>query len=118
MSITSDEYRTMALALPEAIQSSHLGTVDFRVRGKIFSTLSDKTQRAVLKLTPEQQAMLTDAEPAIFSSVGGTWGGHGWTYLDFTASDPVTARSALAMAWRNVAPKKLQPIAEYGTMPV
>jgi hypothetical protein len=112
MSITSDEYRSMALALPEAIESSHLGTVDFRVRGKIFATLSDKTERAVLKLTPEQQAMLTDAEPVIFSSVGGAWGGYGWTYLNFTAADPITARSALAMAWRNVAPKKLQLIAE------
>jgi len=103
----ADSFRQQALSLPEAVESAHMGTADFRVRGKIFATLSPENGRGVLKLTPEQQAMLVDAEPTLFQPVPGRWGGHGWTWLRFAECDAVTLASALAMAWRNVAPKGL-----------
>ena len=37
--MTVDEFRKMALSLPEALEAAHMGHADFRVRGKIFATL-------------------------------------------------------------------------------
>jgi hypothetical protein len=103
----ADSMRRMALALPEAEEKSHFGTADFRVRNHIFATLPEATH-AVVKLTHEQQEMLTASEPAIFQPVKGGWGRQGWTRVSLAEADEVTLRSALLTAWRNVAPAKLR----------
>ena len=59
------------------------------------------------KLTPEQRDMLCAAEPAIFAPVPGGWGRRGSTHIHLAAADGRTLESALAMAYRNVAPKRL-----------
>ena len=37
--MTADEFRRIALSLPEAVEIGHMGHPDFRVRKKIFATL-------------------------------------------------------------------------------
>ncbi|MFI5015911.1 MAG: GNAT family N-acetyltransferase [Hyphomicrobiales bacterium] len=110
--MTPDHMRVIALALPEAVESAHMGHPDFRVRGKIFATLSAERALAMAKLTREQQEMLCAAEPAIFAPVPGGWGQRGSTHIRLAAVDETTLASALLMAWRNVAPKRL--VAEQG----
>jgi hypothetical protein len=44
--MTPDEFRRLALALPEAVESEHMGHPDFRVRKKIFATLCRPTDTA------------------------------------------------------------------------
>jgi hypothetical protein len=99
--------RNLALALPEAIEKSHFGKPDFRVRNRIFMTLPPGGH-IVVKLTPEQQDMLTGAEPEIFLPVPGAWGRRGWTRLLLEKTDEATLESAITTAWRNVAPASLQ----------
>ncbi|MEI9963532.1 MAG: MmcQ/YjbR family DNA-binding protein [Caulobacteraceae bacterium] len=65
--MTADDFRRLALALPEAIEASHMGHPDFRVRGKIFATLGAAADRGMVKLTPEQQEVVVSAEPAVFA---------------------------------------------------
>jgi len=36
--MTSEQARTLALALPETVEQDHHGIPSFRVRGKIFAT--------------------------------------------------------------------------------
>ncbi len=103
--MTPQDFRRLALDLPEAVEQAHMGTPDFRVRGKIFASLSDS--KATLKLQREQQEMVCAAEPGLFSPVPGYWGQSGWTELQLEQADAAAVRSALAMAWRNVAPKRL-----------
>src|SRR3954469_24731241 len=103
----ADTVRRLALALPEAVEKSHFGTADFRVRNKIFATLP-KNSHAMVKLTPEQQEMLTSAEPRIFEPVKGGWGRRGATLVDLAATNEITLKSALVTAWRNVAPAGLR----------
>jgi hypothetical protein len=106
--MTRDDFRRLALALPDVIESSHLGTPDFRVGGKIFGTLGPRDERmAVVKLTPDQQEILSSAESAIFAPIPGGWGRRGWTHVRLDAADEAALRSALDAAWRNVAPKRL-----------
>ena len=106
MSATS--FRRIALTLPEAIEGAHQGHADFRVGKRIFATLGypDK-EWGMVKLTPEQQSMLVEAEPEIFRPVPGGWGKSGSTNVRLSKADATTLQSALAMAWRNIAPKSL-----------
>jgi hypothetical protein len=106
--MTSDQFRRLALSLPEATEVGHMGHPDFRVGGKIFATLGypDETW-GVLKLTPEQQEALVDAEPKVFMPVKGGWGRRGATLVSLRAARTTSLRLALAVAWRNTAPRKL-----------
>jgi len=61
----------------------------------------------MVKLTPEQQGMLCTTEPAMFAPVKGDWGRQESTKLFLAFVDSVTLHSALAIAWRNAAPKAL-----------
>jgi hypothetical protein len=105
--MNADDFRRVALSLPEAEEKSHFGKADFRVRNKIFGSLPGE-ERAVIKLTPDEQSMLCDAEPAIFSPIKGGWGRQGWTGIALAACDEATLISACRMAWRNVTPAKLK----------
>jgi hypothetical protein len=58
-------------------------------------------------LVPDQQAVLTEAEPAIFAPVPGGWGRKGATSVHLDAADEAAVLSALRLAWRNKAPKSL-----------
>ena len=101
--ITQSQYRALALALPEAVESSHFDVAAFRVRNKIFATLREADGRAMVKLTPDQQRLFTET----MSPVPGGWGLKGSTLLDLAAASEDDARHLLEIAWRNVAPKKL-----------
>lgn len=93
-------------SLPDCEQSAHFGTIDFRVRNRIFAT-QPKPDALNLNLTREQQEMLTSSEPDMFSALPNKWGERGWTTARIAALDAPTARSALTMAWANVAPRSL-----------
>ncbi|MEP7041901.1 MAG: MmcQ/YjbR family DNA-binding protein [Dokdonella sp.] len=106
--MTPDQFRRLALALPEAAESTHMGHPDFRVRGKIFATLgAGEAERGVLKFSLEQQEMFMRIAPATFLPVTGGWGRKGWTWLQLREAKPALTRDALTTAWRNTAPKRL-----------
>ena len=103
-----EDVRAIAMLLPEAVEGAHQGNPDFRISGRIFATLWTEEDRVVVKLTPEMQAAMVDAEPDVFEPIPGAWGGRGWTNVDLNTADEETLRSALLAAWRNVAPPGLQ----------
>jgi hypothetical protein len=105
--MTADDFRRLALALPEASEASHMGHPDFRVRNKIFATLWPKEGRGVVMLTPEQQKILIDLRPAVFTPVPGGSGRRGSTNVNLETADEISLTSVLLMAWRNKAPKRL-----------
>ena len=103
-----DEFRRIALGLPEAIESAHMGHPDFRVRGKVFATLGYPAKGwGVVKLTPDQQEFFAQVRPTAFVPVKGTWGRRGATNVRLVAAPKGLVRKALAAAWRNTAPKPL-----------
>ncbi len=106
----ANAFLALALGLPETEVGSHMGNPDIRVRGKIFAGPAGAGGRAILKLTPEQQEMMCDAEPSIFAREDGYWGRMGWTWFVIDGADEATAVSALWSAWRNVAPKGLAKV--------
>ncbi|MGV7216914.1 MmcQ/YjbR family DNA-binding protein [Bradyrhizobium sp. UFLA05-112] len=106
--MSTARFRRTALALPGAVEGEHHGHADFRVGKRVFATLGyPDDEWGMVKLTPEQQTMLVAAEPEMFRPVPGAWGKTGSTNVRLAKADQVTLRSALTMAWRNVAPKSL-----------
>ncbi|WP_018239146.1 MmcQ/YjbR family DNA-binding protein [Ensifer sp. BR816] len=102
----TEEIEKLALSLPGTQENAHFGTRDFRVGKRIFMTLPE-AGRAVFKLTPDQQRMLLETEPAVCAAVPGGWGARGWTSLYFVDADEELIRQSLETAWRNAAPKSL-----------
>jgi hypothetical protein len=106
--MTSDDFRRIALSLPEACEQAHMGHPDFRVRKKIFATLGvPDNDWGMVKLTPELQKMWVRTEPAAFEPVNGAWGRQGCTRVCLAEVDEATLRDVLEAAWTNVAPKGL-----------
>ena len=102
--MTSDDLIAMALGMPGARESAHFGKRDFRVGEKIFMSLP-QAGRAVLKLTPGQQAMAVATDPGLCAPVPGGWGLKGWTSLYFDGAEGERVQALIGTAWRNVAPK-------------
>jgi hypothetical protein len=105
--MTADDFRSLALSLPEAIEGAHMGHPDFRVRGKIFATLGPGEVWGMVKLTPEQQRIFARSEAKVFQPVKGAWGRRGCTFVRLEAATEPSVRQALAAAWRHTAPKQL-----------
>ena len=106
--MTPDAFRSIALSLPEAVEGGHMGHPDFRVGGRIFATLGyPDASCGVVKLSPDDQAVVVAAAPAVFAPVAGAWGRAGHTQVRLAAADEAAVRSALRLAWRARAPKRL-----------
>ncbi len=103
----ADEFRALALELPEAIESAHMGHPDFRVGGKIFATLGPGEAWGMVKLTPEQQQTMVAAAPRAFEPIAGAWGRRGATKVRLELVTANLAQQALLSAWVNTAPKRL-----------
>jgi hypothetical protein len=106
--MTAGDFRRLALALPEATEAAHMGHPDFRVRNKIFATLWPEEERGVVMLTPEQQKVVVELKPAVFTPVPGGWGRRGSTPVSLRAADEMSLTSVLLMAWRNKAPARMK----------
>ena len=79
--MTADEFRSLALSLPETSESENMNHPDFRVRGKIFATLGPDQEWGMVKVTPDDQAVFIRTEPEVFQPVKGAWGRRGCTYV-------------------------------------
>jgi hypothetical protein len=103
--VTGADFRRIALSMPQAVEGSHFGHVDFRVGGKIFATLGlEKEGYGVLLLTPDQQAGMVADEPEIFSPVPGGWGRQGSTRVRLAKVTADILEAALRTAWLRRAP--------------
>jgi hypothetical protein len=105
--MTADEFRELALSLPETEERSHMGHPDFRVARKIFAAIAPDEEKGMVKLTIEQQRLFIRSEPKVFVPVNGAWGRRGYTYILLANASEPSVRQALIAAWRNTASKKL-----------
>ena len=106
--MTPNDFRRIALSLPEAEESAHMNHPDFRVGGKIFATLGyPDVDHGMVILPPEEQARLVRAYSKVFAAAKGAWGKRGSTSVCLEAVDKTTLKRAIESAWRNKAPKDL-----------
>ena len=99
-------YRRLALALPGAVEGSHMGAPDFRINGRIFATLAYGAKGlGTLKLSVEQQTMFLAEAPEYFSAAPGGWGRMGMTLVRVDAPEEVL-KGALSTAFQQVVSKQ------------
>ncbi len=108
--MNADDFRRLALSLEGATEGSHMGSVDFRVGGKIFATLASIAKGyGNLMLTPEQQRVFVEEQPELYLPVSGGWGRMGATHIRLTEANEDALLGALQVAWRLRAEKNLKP---------
>jgi len=99
--MTAADFRRIALSLEGAEESSHMGSPDFRVGGRIFATLASQKQGyGNLMLTLEQQAEFVEEQPEIFLPIAGGWGRMGMTHIRLAQANEDVLTDALRVAWR------------------
>src|ERR1700692_4612749 len=106
--MSQNRFRRVALGLPEVVEGAHQGHADFRLGNRIFATLGyPDDDWGMVKLTPEQQSVLVEAEPEIFRPVPGGWGRQGNTNVRLAKADQATPQGGLARAGGDVARQEL-----------
>ena len=71
--MNADQFRGLALALPEASELEHLSHPNFRVCGRIFAIFGPDGDWGMEK-TPSQQAALVRERAHVPQPVAGGWG--------------------------------------------
>ena len=103
-----DDFRRLALTMPQAVEGAHMGHADFRIKGKIFASLYGQEKGlAMVKLKPEQQRQVIKEHPTMFAPISGGWGRQGATQVQLNEASAGTLRAALMTAWRNSAPSSM-----------
>src|SRR5436853_4285965 len=99
--MTAADFRRIALSLEGAEESSHMGSPDFRVGGRIFATLASQREGyGNLVLTPEHQAAFINELPEVFVPIAGGWGKMGMTHIRLAEAREDVLIGALRTAWR------------------
>ncbi len=99
--MTVSDFRRIALSLPGAEESSHMGSPDFRVGGRIFATLAAQSKGyGNLMLNHEQQAEFVTELPELFLPVAGGWGRMGATHVVLAKANKDVLEGALRAAWK------------------
>ena len=98
--MNANDFRRLALSLEGAEESSHMGSPDFRVRGRIFATLASEDQGyGNLMLDPDQQAAFVGEAPDVFVPIAGGWGRMGATHIRLAVATEECLAGALRTAW-------------------
>jgi hypothetical protein len=104
--LTSDEARTLALALPEAVEQDHHGKSSFRVGGKIFATLWDDEH---LNVMLDEGGILQAVQEQPDACAEVWWGKRlAAVRVELPLADSKKLAQMLREAWELRAPKRLQ----------
>jgi hypothetical protein len=101
--MTANDFRRIALGLDGAVEASHMNHPDFRVNGKIFSTIHTDNAHGMVKLTPEQQERFIREHPKVFHPAAGEWGRGGSTMVSLAHATEDEVGEAMTLAWQNLA---------------
>ncbi len=103
--VNIETFRQIALSFPETSEQSHFEKTSFRIKNKIFATLSIVKKEAVIKLSVIDQSVFCAIDNTIIHPVKGAWGKQGWTLIYLKKIKKNLLKDALANAYNEVAPK-------------
>ncbi|MBS1914924.1 MAG: MmcQ/YjbR family DNA-binding protein [Bacteroidetes bacterium] len=104
--VSIENFRKLALSFPEASEAPHFHLASFRTNKKIFTTLWEKENRAMIKLPLSEQSVFCDYDKAVFFPVPGKWGLKGATFVDLGKVNKTVLKEALTIAYEQVIKKK------------
>lgn len=107
MAVTVEEFRRMALAHPDAVESSHMNHPDFRVLVRVFATLGyPDSEHGMVRLSAAKQAEFVRDSPNAFAPAKGAWGRRGATVVNLRKVKKAELQRALLAAWSSTARKR------------
>lgn len=106
--VTQDDPIQWALALPGVEEKPHFNIPSFRANGKVFTTLWEKENRAMLKLSLIDQDVFCAFGSNVFFPVPEGWGKQGATFVQLDLVRPDMFRDALNQAYEWVTVKKIR----------
>jgi len=102
-----DAFRELALTFPQTEELPHFEKTSFRVKNKIFATLSPDKNRACIKLSESDQYAFCAFDETVIYTVDNKWGLQGWTLIDLNKVKMKILKQALSAAYNEVASKTL-----------
>ena len=97
--ITFEQIRLIALALPKADEVTSYGTPGFKVAGKLFARLHQDGESLVVKIDPGERAMRMKADPKTFY-ITDHYRNYPWILTRISTVDLDDLRELLEEAWR------------------
>jgi hypothetical protein len=105
VTLTSKDFRRIALAMNGAVEDAHMGHPDFRIHGRIFATLQPGLRTGMVVLTPEEQQRLVNENGDAFMPESGAWGRSGCTRVQLDAIDEELLGEAMTLAFQHISAK-------------
>jgi len=104
---TWDDVRKLALALPEAEESTTYRKPAFKVAGKVFAWESPHVRGAlVLRCDPGERPLMVEAHPKMFY-VSPHYESYPMVLVDLEHADETQLAERIEESWLFAAPKKL-----------
>lgn len=104
--VTIAAFRSSALSLPDVIELPHFDRASFRIKKKIFATLSEKNNLAMVSLSATSQSVFCAYDPEVFYPVPGGWGKKGATYVNLAKVKKAMLNDALQTAYTETLAKR------------
>jgi len=102
--ISVADVRKLAMAIPGTVERPHFDRASFRANDKrIFMTLKEDEQVAVLLLSPEEQSVFIKSPDGAVYPVPNKWGLQGATIFNLKKVKKTLFKDAMNCAWqRNI----------------
>ncbi len=100
-----ETFRKLALSFPQTQEQPHFHLTSFRFKKKIFATLWQKENRAMLKLSLIDQSVFCSYDNSVFFPVPGGWGKQGATFVELKKVRKDMFKDALTTAYNFVIKK-------------
>jgi predicted DNA-binding protein (MmcQ/YjbR family) len=107
MMVSTTIFCQLALSFPQVEEQPHFDRRSFRVKNKIFATLSEKEKRVMVKLDTGDQWVFCSFNKDSIYPVPGYWGKQGCTFIDLKKIKKAILKDALTVAWCTIASKAM-----------
>lgn len=104
--VSNAVFRTLALQFENCSEAPHFEKTSFRVKNKIFASLDEKNNRAVIRLDAINQSVFSAFDKNVIHPVEGAWGRQGWTMVELRKVRKDLLKDALSVAYELLVQKK------------
>jgi hypothetical protein len=105
--INNDTFKKLALSFPDVVELPHFEKASFRVKNKIYATLSEEKNQACVKLSEIDQSVFCSFDKNIIFPVNNKWGKQGWTMIDLKKIRKDMLKDILTVAYNEVIKSKI-----------
>jgi predicted DNA-binding protein (MmcQ/YjbR family) len=103
--VDTKTFRELASGLGNVTEQAHFEKQSFRINKKIFATLDEKNNKAVVKLPEMEQSVFCAFDKSIIYPANGAWGKQGWTVIELAKVRKTMLKDALRTSYESTSAK-------------